>query len=145
MKRSRLLAVVGALTAILIGTAFGAGLWFGLPIAGGPSYCSGSVTAGVPGTASTCVVTVPAGTVPAFNGNEKFPFDTGLANGVAPQTQLATTCQIAGGSYSVLSPPGATATLSALVCYYIVQNTGTISTLTMTLPAAVAPRTAAGI
>lgn len=65
--------------------AFGAGLFPGFPIVGSASYCGGSVTAGVPGTAAVCTVTVPAGPT-ALTGVELVPADTELLNGQAPQT-----------------------------------------------------------
>ncbi len=76
MKRLiRKVAVVGALLAIVgAPLAYAAGLWFGLPVVGGGTYCSGSTTAGPPGTAAVCNTTVPAGPT-TMTGQELIPAD----------------------------------------------------------------------
>lgn len=82
--RTKLVAGLAAV-AITGLAAHAAGLWFGLPIVGGSSYCAGSSTAGVPGTAAVCNVTAPAGPA-TVTGNELIPADTQLSGGQAPQT-----------------------------------------------------------
>lgn len=72
------------------GVSIGAGLFPGFPIVGQGSYCGGTSTAGVPGTAGVCNNTVPAGP-PLITGYETFPADTNLPSGQAPQTVLITT------------------------------------------------------
>lgn len=81
--------LVAGLAAVAISgvLAHAAGMFQGYPIVGGPSYCDGASTAGVPGTAAVCNVTVPAGP-PAVTGNELIPADTNLSQGQAPQTVL---------------------------------------------------------
>lgn len=110
MKKVRLLAAVGACVAVIgIPLAYAAGLFFGLPVVGGASYCSGfssfQQTPTVPGVAQSptvCNSTVPAGPV-GLTGTEMIPADTGLAGGAAPQTvlipsSLLTTTTLLGSS-----------------------------------------------
>lgn len=81
--------LVAGLAAVAISglAAVAAGMFPGFPIVGGASYCASSTTAGVPGTASTCTSTVPAGPA-TITGLELIPADTQLAQGQAPQTVL---------------------------------------------------------
>jgi len=143
--------IAGSFLAAIVYTtvAYAAGLWTTLPIIGGASFCASTVsgtslpsTQGpyglVPGStqgtgSSICAQTVPAGP-PSLTGAEKFPVDTGLAGGASPSSAVVTTCQIAGGSYAILSPNASTATIANQVCYYIIGGTTTYSTLTLTLP-----------
>lgn len=83
MKRTRFVAAVVALSAIVaIPFAYSAGLWFGLPVIGGSSYCSGNVGTGTSpttgigtaGTSTVCAVTVPAGPS-SLTGTEMIPAD----------------------------------------------------------------------
>lgn len=69
-------AVLGL--ALFSGMAVAAGLWFGLPIIGGASYCSTLVN-------NSCTNTVPAGPT-AVTGSELIPADTQLSQGRSPQT-----------------------------------------------------------
>lgn len=84
INRVRFAAVAG-LALAASGVAWGAGLFQGLPVVGGPSYCNSFNTAGVPGTPPQCTNTVPAGP-PALTGAEMIPADTQLTQGQSPQT-----------------------------------------------------------
>jgi hypothetical protein len=83
----RHLAVAASLAALVASPfiAHAAGLFPNLPKVGGASYCAGNILAGVPGTATVCDSTVPAGPT-VLTGNELIPADTALGQGVAPQT-----------------------------------------------------------
>lgn len=94
-KSLRSLAVGLAALAAVSTAALAAGLFPGFPVVGGPSYCSSQSTSGVPGTAATCNVTVPAGPL-SITGNELIPADTQLASGQQPQTVLIPTSMLAG-------------------------------------------------
>src|SRR5689334_17889471 len=88
MKRLRTIAVVGALLAIVASPlAYAAGLWFGLPVVGGGSYCAGATATGLGTTGGTlsCNVTAPAGPT-TMTGNELIPADlnTGGAQATYP-------------------------------------------------------------
>lgn len=109
MKYVRLLAggrvLIAALGAIFVAAiaANAAGLFQGLPLANGNSYCSGysvySSGVTVPGvlpTPNQCNSTVPAG--PAITGNELIPADTGLTAS-APATVLMPSSVVAGSSF----------------------------------------------
>lgn len=95
MKRYRSAAVGLCAVAALSSVAWAAGLFSGFPIVGGASYCSSYSTAGIPGTASVCNVTVPAGPS-AITGAELIPADTGLASGQSPQTVLIPSSLVGG-------------------------------------------------
>ncbi len=149
MKRLRLLAVVGALTALVM-PAVAAGLWWGLPVIGGATYCTsystypGGVT--VPGTLPTpnqCNVFAPAG--PALTGAEMFPVDTGATQGQTSAYMPLPSA--ASGMYQYIdgrtnfignSGPAGTAAYTVLpnITNVLVESTTTIATLTLTMPAA---------
>lgn len=95
MSRLRSAAVALSALAIASTAVYAAGLFPGFPIVGGVSYCSSQSTAGVPGTAAVCNVTVPAGPS-SITGLELIPADTGLASGQQPQTVLIPTSMLAG-------------------------------------------------
>src|SRR5262249_42214637 len=111
MQRLRTIAVVGALLAIVATPfAYANGLWFGLPVVGGPGYCS-TFTASAAGTDRTCVSQVPAGTsvYGALTGGEMIPADvstltstnpsiTNLQN-AGPQTVFVPVPSAASGAY----------------------------------------------
>ncbi len=84
--RTKLVAGLAAV-AMLTASAYAAGMFPGFPIVGAPAYCTSSTTAGVPGTATNCTTTAPAGP-PAITGNELIPADTQLSQGQSPQTVL---------------------------------------------------------
>lgn len=154
------LGLIAVLSIVGSTLAWAAGMWSTLPVAGSASFCGSNVSGvGLPngqgpygvvpgstqGTSSgICGQTIPAGTgapgsgTPAFTGAESFPFDTHLAGGASPQTEVAATCQISGGSYTIVSQNAGTAALPNQNCYDIITdgNNATISSLTLTMPAA---------
>lgn len=95
MKRFRSIAAAGIAVIAASTLAMAAGSWFGLPVIGGSSYCSSTVTGtgglgGITGqgqgsTGSICGQTVPAGPT-SLTGLELIPVDTQAANGAPPQT-----------------------------------------------------------
>lgn len=145
MKRLRTVAMVGALLAIVVAPlAYAGGLWFGLPVVGGASYCAGASVAGVPGTTATCNSTAPAGPT-STTGNELIPADlnpqgtpgvpgtstAGVQTGYLP---LATA---ASGAYLLTQPTGLV-NMTLVVpngITNVVQNlTGTMTTYALILP-----------
>jgi hypothetical protein len=150
MKRLRLMAVVGALLAI-VGTplAYAAGLWFGLPVVGGASYCAGGSVAGPPGTAVACNSTAPAGPT-TTTGNELVPADlnTGGTQVLFPlpgagvtgsaQTGYLPLPTVASGAYFLTGPltglVNATVTIPNGITNVITNLTGTMTTLAYILP-----------
>lgn len=104
-----------ATAAIIAGSAWGAGMFFGLPIVGGSSYCGGTST-GSTGS-QVCTTTVPAG--PSMSGIELFPADTQLSSGAPPQTVLVPNVMIGPGIISYI--PGVDQTSLT-----VTANVGTI-------------------
>lgn len=118
IKLKRLaLAAAFALSGFLnvLTPAAAVGLWPGLPILGGASYCAsysvyntGNTVPGTLPTPNQCSVTTPAGNT-AFNGNEAAPFDTfgtnqnGSGTSVPPQTQLVSILQLGNGFFTNLA------------------------------------------
>lgn len=141
------LIAFAALVAMVTTAAYAAGMFSTLPIIGGSSFCASTVTGtgglgGVTGqgqgsTGSICGQTVPAGP-PSLTGAELIPLDTGAGgNGGLPATAVVTTCQMAGGAYTLVTPwSGTTATVPNQTCYYIVGGTTTVSSITLTMPSA---------
>ncbi len=148
MKRLRLIAVVGAVFALITSpVAYAAGLWWGLPLFGTAAYCTGysqyPTAATVPGTqagGAVCNSTAPAG--PAlFSGTETFPTDVFGAAAPSAQTNTAPSVvnmplvTLGQGPYAVTTAPAATQTIAANTPWYIIQG-GQASSWTITLPAA---------
>ncbi len=150
MKRLRLMAVVGALLAIIAAPfAYAAGLWFGLPVVGGATYCSGYSVAGVPGTAGVCNSTVPAGPT-GLVGTELIPSDLnaagltgtatfpGTGTTGAPQTAFIPLPLVASGSYLLTSPGSglvnATISIPNSINNVIENLTGTMTSFAFILP-----------
>ena len=145
MKRLKLLAVVGALTALFAAPiAYAAGLWWGLPIVGGATYCTSyslyPTSATVPGTlptANQCNIFAPAGPT-AATGAEMLPADTGATQGTTsvymPLPLAASGAyQFIDGRTVLIAGPF---TVSANISNVLVDSTTTIATLTLTMPAA---------
>lgn len=119
-----LLAVIslGAVPAI-------AQMWGNFPILGGASYCFQT------GNAGTCTSTIPAG--PAMTGLETIPTDTNAANGGNPQTVKTPITALGAGTLNYSVPTtGGTVTATAQNRNVIIEPAGTLSTLTLVLPAA---------
>lgn len=163
MFRNRRIGTALGLLAVLsiVGStlAWAAGMWSTLPVAGSPSFCGSTVTgiglpngqgpyAVVPGStqgtsSSICGQTIPAGTgaagsgTQAFTGAESWPFDTHLAGGAPQQTEVATSCQLSAGAYTIASPVTGTAAIPNQFCQYLIGNNAlgtTIGSLTLTMP-----------
>ncbi len=139
MKRK--LAVGAALAAafvamVAVPLAYAAGMFPGLPIVGGASYCSSysGTTAG-----ATCNVTVPAGPT-VVTGNELIPADTQLASGRQPQTVLLSMASINALPYSYVVPSASLSlfTISATTGKLIMNPAASITAVTITLPASTA-------
>ena len=150
MKRSRFVAAVVALTAIVaVPLVYAGGLWYGLPVVGGLSYCSGSTVAGVPGTTGTCNATASAGPT-GMTGQELIPADLnpsgtqalypgpGAAATGAPQTGYLPLADVASGAYQVtgvLTPTVTfTDTIPNGVNTVLVEATGTQTYVGFILP-----------
>ena len=142
----RLLSTLAALTVLVAAVPANAvGLFPGLPIEGGASYCAGysvyNTGNTVPGTLPTpnvCSSTVPAGTT-AFSGNEVVPSDTyGLVQdssgttSVQPQTQLISVLQLGQGGFTALASTtsASTYTVPCTTSYLFVNATVTNPTYT---------------
>jgi hypothetical protein len=114
---------------ILAPVAAIAQLWPAFPIVGGQSYCASTGNAGV------CTQTVPVG--PAMTGNETVPADTNLTSGGGIQTVKVPIVELgAGKTVVVTSLTGDTVTVDAQTRQLIETPAGTLSTLTINLPAA---------
>ena len=125
---------LAALVAV-VSIAFAAGQFAGLPIVGGASYCQGQSTGT---TGQVCTVTVPAGPT-IVTGNELIPADTQLANGAMPQTVYLSLASINALPYVYNVPANATTvTVAATTGKLILNPAGTLTTLGVSLPAAVA-------
>ncbi len=150
MKRLRQVAVVVALLAIIgAPLAYAAGLWFGLPVVGGASYCSGTSVAGPPGTTPVCNSTAPAGPT-STTGNELVPADLNPGGtqalyplpgqGVTAQAQTAflPLATVASGAYLLTNTGGisaaATLTVPNGINNVVLNATGTITDYTLNLP-----------
>lgn len=144
MLKRYLGAAVGC--ALLLGTtiAYAAGMFPGLPIVGGASYCQGtsvySTSVTTPGTLATpnnCTVTVPAGPA-TLTGAETIPMDTLAPNGVSPQTVALPSSLIAGGfgGTTVATTTGTTAAVvvADAISTYIYAGAGTATYTSFKLP-----------
>lgn len=135
MAKSKFLRSIGVgLAALIVSSAIavGAGLFPGFPIVSGASYCNGYAT----GTSGqVCIQTVPAG--PSLTGNELIPADTQLASGQSPQTVLVPSRVLGGGAATYYTATNATNyTVSNLTGKLILTPASTLTTTTLTLPAA---------
>ena len=140
----KLLSAVAAL-ALFAASALPAsavGLWPGLPILGGASYCAGYAIYNtgntVPGTLPTpnvCSVTTPAGNT-AFNGYEAMPVDTfgtnqnGTGTSVSPQTQLVSVLQLGNGAFVNDATTSTTVTVACTTAFEYISGTKTNPTYT---------------
>jgi hypothetical protein len=137
---------LGATAALLLsaGVSLADGLFPGLPIEGGASYCAGysvfNTTNTVPGTTPTpnvCSVTVPAG-VTAPTGTEYLPVDLyglnqqGQSQGL-PQTEGLAAAAM-GFGLTVVSTTAGAATIANNTVNYVVDVSETAASA-LTLPA----------
>lgn len=135
LRNNRWAAGLAAVVIAVAGSfAWAAGMFQGLPIQGGSSYCSGSST-GSSGS-QVCVSTVPAGPT-VYNGNELIPADTQTAGGVAPQTVLLPQVLLGPGliSYTV-GQDQVVQTITNNVGTLVITGTGGINKMTFTMPSA---------
>ena len=159
-KRYRKAAGLGLFAVVVAGSiAIAAGNWSTLPIVGEASFCASNVsgvvlptTQGpygvVPGStqgsgSGICGQTVPAG--PAdLTGAELVPADTGLLNGQPPATVTVPVPSLASGAYFYFSAltlqgaaepsTGSTQTLPNLYTNILLDPTGTLANMTLTMP-----------
>ena len=159
MKRMRFVAAVVALSAVVaIPLAYAGGLWFGLPVYGGGTYCSATTgtgtgpTTGVGtgGTTTVCNTTVPAGPT-TMTGNELVPADTnvsglqttyplpGIAQTGANQTAYLPLANVASGAYQLVGTLTPSVTFTATVLNGVntvyVNATGTQTYVAFQMPA----------
>ena len=142
--------VLAALSAVIVAStaAYAVGLWPGLPILGGPSYCAGysvfNTTNTVPGTLPTpnqCSSTVPAGSS-AFTGNEAVPADSyGLAQNASgsqpgPTTQLISVLQLGNGGFQNLPSTSSATSVTVLPTTSVLFENATVTNPTITFTAA---------
>ena len=139
----RLLSTLAALAALVAAVPANAvGLYPGLPIEGGASYCAGysvyNTTNTVPGTLPTpnvCAVTTPAGTT-AFLGTEALAVDTyglnqnGSGTSVSPQTQLVGLIQLGQGAFVNDTSTSTTLTVACTTAFEYISGTKTNPTYT---------------
>jgi len=140
----RLLSTLAALAALVAAVPANAvGLFPGLPIEGGASYCAGysvyNTGNTVPGTLPTpnvCSSTVPAGTT-AFSGNEVVVIDTyGLvqdssgSTSVPPQSQLVGLIQLGQGAFVNDASTSTTLTVACTTAFEYISGTKTNPTYT---------------
>ena len=139
----RLLSTLAALALLAATVPAGAvGLWPGLPIFGGASYCASysvyNTTNTVPGTlnsSNVCAVTAPAG-MTAFLGSEAVPMDTygtnqtGSGTSVGPQTQLISVLQLGQGAFVNDATTSTTVTVACTTAFEYISGTKTNPTYT---------------
>lgn len=151
MKRLRLIAVVGAISAIVaIPSVYAAGLWFGLPVVGGGAYCSGSSATGVGATGGTlsCNSTAPAGPT-TLTGQELIPSDLnpqgtqqaypGPGTGTSgAQSGLLPLASAASGAYLLTTNQGVTSLTAQIpngITNVVLNATGTVTVYALQMPA----------
>ena len=140
----RLLKALGLSTFALVaavGISMATGLWPGLPMHGGVSYCAS--WSGVSG-AFVCGTTVPAGTT-AFTGNEALPGDdygpltqttanagNAAGNGAPPQSEYFSILQLGNGAFTTLASTtsASTYTVPCTTSYLFTNATVTNPTYT---------------
>ena len=141
----KLLAGLAALSLLALAAlpASAVGLWPGLPIEGGASYCAGYAVYNtgntVPGTLPTpnvCSSTVPAGST-AFTGNEVVPSDTyGLvqdasgSTSISPQSQLVSLLQLGQGAFVNDATTSTSVTVGCTTAFEYISGTKTNPTYT---------------
>jgi hypothetical protein len=107
-------------------------MWGDYPILGGASFCYSTQNSA---TQNQCIITVPAG--PSMTGLETFPADTNPATASGPATVKVPFTSVGLGPYVYNAPlTGATITMTAQQRRLIIDPAGTISTLTVVMPAA---------
>ena len=139
----RLLSTLAALALLVAAIpASAVGLYPGLPIEGGASYCAGyaiyNTANTVPGTLPTpnvCSVTTPAG-LTAFVGTEALAVDTfglnqnGSGTSVSPQTQLVGLIQLGQGAFVNDATTSTSVTVGCTTAFEYISGTKTNPTYT---------------
>jgi hypothetical protein len=136
MKR-KILAALGLL-AVVTTAAYGAGLFQGLPIVGGGSYCVNFATNPTTGAVlTTCNgPAVPAGPT-RVTGAELVPADTQLTQGQNPATAFLPVPSLASGAYQyAVQTSSSTLQISNNVTNVVLNPAGAIATVTITMPTA---------
>ena len=132
MKLRRLGLGIAALVATVL-AASAAGMFNNLPVVGASStaYC-----ALYAGDGTTCTGYVPAGPT-ALSGSELIPADTQLSGGASPQTVRIKPASLGAGPTQFSAPTtGTSITVAAATRQVIVEPAGTITALTLVMPAA---------
>lgn len=132
MKLSRLGLGIAALVATVL-TATAAGMFNNLPVVGSSSTAYCAIYAG---DGTTCSAYVPAGPT-ALSGNELIPADTQLSGGASPQTVRVKPASLNAGPTQYSAPlTGTTVTVLPTTRQVIVEPAGTLTALTLQMPAA---------
>ena len=104
-----------------------AGLFQGLPVVGGASYCGTTVN-------GVCQQTIAAGPV-RLTGTEKVPADTQLASGQNPQSVYIPTALLMNNGTSLQTGDAITYTVADGIANVILDDTDTITSAAITAPA----------
>ena len=132
MKLRPLGLAAAALVATVL-TAAAAGMFSNLPVVGSSStaYC-----ALYAGDGTTCSAYVPAGPS-ALTGGELIPADTNLSGGASPQTVRIKAATLGAGPTQYSAPTtGTSITVAAGTRQVVVEPAGSITALTLVMPAA---------
>lgn len=142
------LLAAGVAVVLTASAALAVGLWPGLPLLGGPSYCGGysvfNTGNTVPGTlpsGAQCATTVPAGST-AFTGNEGMPTDSyafaqnASGSQPAPTTQLTSVLQFGQGGFTNLPSTSSASTYTVPATTAILFENATVTNPTITFTAA---------
>lgn len=148
MRLLKLAATVTVLSVIVGAPLYAAGLWFGLPVVGGASYCAGATATGVaiPGGGTTsCNVTAPAG--PAdLTGSELVPADLNLQGteavpgtntSAAAQTGYIPVPSVASGAWLLTNANGLSTVSTSTpqgITNLVLNATGTLTTWNVAPP-----------
>jgi hypothetical protein len=140
-----LLAALGVTAILGSVAAFAVGMWPGLPILGGASYCAGysvfntgNTTPGTLPSGNQCAVTAPAGST-TYSGFEAVPVDTyGLEQtaqniSAPPQTQLVPIVALGQGLFTTDASTSTTVTVGPQTVWEYISGTKTNPTYTFTV------------
>jgi hypothetical protein len=153
----RKVVIAGAALTVSGAIAFAAGNWSTLPQVGESSFCASTVTGivlptpqgpfgVVPGStqgtgSSICGQTVPAGPA-ALTGTEIIPADTQLSGSAPPQTVTIPIVLFDAGAYTytswlnTLGASPSTLTIPNNTSLFLLDPTGTVTSLTLYMPSA---------
>lgn len=125
MLRKLGLGLAALVTSAAIG--WSAGLFQGLPVVGGASYCGTTVNA-------VCTQTIPAGPT-TLTGVEKVPADTQLSGGRSPQSVYVPTALLMNNGTSLQTGVAITYTVADGISNVVLSHTTTIDSAAITAPA----------